>query len=394
MKKIMSGSAVLLITASPLVAGGIERAPQSLAVLFEQGNYAELSFGGADPTVEGSDSPIEGFYPGGTPTGDVAQGYGFVGLAYKHQFTDNLSGAFIVEQPFGADILYPSAAEGGSPLLGGTRATVDSTTFTALGRYRFDNNFSVHGGIRGSKANGLVSLNGFAYGTSPTGVSGYEVNLDDAWGFGYVIGAAYEIPEIAARVSLTYNSSIEHDFDTVETGPGIDPDGPGPAPVLPLLDGTSTTSVKTPQSLTLEGQTGIAADTLLFGSIRWVKWSEFRVDPVNFTTITGGGLVDLEDTTTYTIGIGRKFTDNWSGSASFVYEPTGDDLVTPLAPTNGRKGITLAAIYTMDNIKITTGINYSKLGDARPETGTPDQERARMEDSDLWGVGVRIGYSF
>ncbi|QIR84749.1 OmpP1/FadL family transporter [Paracoccus sp. AK26] len=380
MKKIMSGSAVLLITASPLVAGGIERAPQSLAVLFEQGNYAELSFGGADPTVEGTDRPIEGFYPGGTPTGDVAQGYGFVGLAYKHQFTDNLSGAFIVEQPFGADILYPSVAEGGSPLLGGTRATVDSTTFTALGRYRFDNNFSVHGGIRGSKASGLVSLNGLAYGgPPPNGVSGYEVTLDDAWGVGYVLGAAYEMPEIAARVSLTYNSSVEHDFDTSENiAPGLE----------------STTTVKTPQSVTLEGQTGIAADTLLFGSIRWVKWSEFRVDPQVFTAVTGAGLVDLENTTTYTIGIGRKFTENWSGSASFVYEPTGDDLVSPLAPTNGRKGITLAAIYTMDNIKITTGINYSKLGDARPETGTPDEARAIMEDNDLWGVGVRIGYSF
>ena len=390
MKKIMTGGAVLLISASPLIAGGIERAPQSLSVLFEEGNYAELSFGGADPTVEGTDSPISGVYPGGTPTGDVAQGYGFVGLAYKHQFTDNLSAAFIMEQPFGADILYPSVSQGGSPLLGATRATVDSTTFTALGRYRFDNNFSIHGGIRGSKANGLVTLNGLAYGA----VSGYNVDLDDAWGVGYVVGAAYEIPEIAARVSLTYNSSVEHDFDTVETGPLVDPDGPGPIPSLPLLDGTSTTSVKTPQSITLEGQTGIAEGTLLFGSIRWVKWSEFRVDPVNFTTVTGGGLVELENTTTYTIGVGRKFTENWSGSASFVYEPTGDDLVSPLAPTNGRKGITLAAIYTMDNMKITTGINYSKLGDAKPETGTPDTQRASMEDNDLWGVGVRIGYSF
>lgn len=383
MKKILTGGAALLMTASPLVAGGIERAPQSLGVLFEEGNYAELSFGGADPTVEGTDAL-------GFKTGDVAQGYGFVGLAYKHQFTDNFSAAFIMEQPFGADIRYPTAADGGSVMLGGTRATVDSTTFTALGRYRFDNNFAIHGGIRGSKANGLVTLNGAAYGP----IAGYSVDLDDSWGVGYVLGASYEIPEIAARLSLTYNSSIEHDFDTTETGPGIDPDGPGPFPTLPLLDGTSTKTVKTPQSVTLEGQTGIAEGTLLFGSIRWVKWSEFRVDPTNFETVTGDGLVDLENTTTYTLGVGRKFTENWSGSASFTYEPTGDDLVSPLAPTNGRKGITLAAIYTMDNIKVTTGINYSKLGDARPETGDPDTERARMEDNDLWGIGVRVGYSF
>lgn len=383
MKRIVSGSAVVLMTASPIMAGGIERAPQSLAILFEQGNYAELSFGGADPTIEGTDSL-------GFDTGDVAQGFGFVGLAYKHQFDDNLSAAIILEQPFGADISYPSAAEGGSVLIGETRAKVDSTTITALARYRFDSNVSVHGGIRGSKASGLVTLGGLAYGP----VNGYEVDLDDQWGAGFVIGAAYEIPEIAARVSLTYNSSIEHDFDTKESGPGIDPDGPGPIPTLPLLDGNSTTTVKTPQSLVLEGQTGIAAGTLIFGSIRWVKWSEFRVDPDNFVTVTGEGLVELEDATTYQIGIGRQFTDAWSGSAIFTYEPEEDDLVSPLAPTNGRKGITLAAVYSMENVKITTGISYFSLGDAKPETGTPDTERASMEDSEAWGIGVRIGYTF
>ncbi|MCZ0960874.1 OmpP1/FadL family transporter [Paracoccus benzoatiresistens] len=382
MNKILTGVAALLISASPIVAGGIERAPQSLSVLFEEGNYAELSFGGVDPTVEGTD--ILGF-----DTGDVAQGYGFVGLAYKHQFTDNLSGAFIMEQPFGADVRYPSVTDGGSPVLGGTLARVDSTTFTALGRYRFDNNFSLHGGLRGSNAEGEVTLSGLAYGPPPPAItlSGYNVKLDNAWGLGWVAGAAYEVPEIAARISLTYNSPIEHDFDTTENT------------VLGRVD--SETTVKTPRSWTLEGQTGIAPDTLLFGSIRWVNWSEFRVDPQALVSAppsgfgVEGGLVELEDTTTYTIGVGRKFTENWSGSASFVYEPeSDDDLVSPLAPTNGRTGITLAAVYTMDQIEITTGINYSKLGDARPETGTPDAERARMEDSHLWGVGVRIGYSF
>ena len=383
MKIASSGIAILMLTASPLIAGGIERAPQSLNALFEDGNYVELSFGGVDPTVEGTD--IAGF-----DTGDVAQGYGFTGFAYKHQFTPEFSGALIVEQPFGADIRYPSAIDGGSLVLGGTLARVDSTTFTALGRYKMPNNFSVHGGIRGSRADAKVSLNGLAYGP----VSGYDVQLDSDTGIGWVAGAAWEKPEIAARVSLTYNSEIEHEFRTTETGPLVDPDGPGPIPAVPLLDGTSTTTVNTPESWNLEFQTGVAPDTLVFGSIRWVNWSEFRVDPARFVTVTGGGLVELEDTTTFTLGVGRKFTENWSGSAAFTYEKAGDDLVSPLAPTNGRKGITLAAIYTQGPMKISTGINYTKLGDATPETGTPDTARASMEDNHAWGAGVRIGYSF
>lgn len=134
----ISGIGALLVSAAPVLAGGIERAPQSLAPLFEKGNYAEISFGGVNPKVKGRD--IAGF-----STGDVAQGYGFAGFAYKHQFNDNLSAALIVEQPFGADILYGSS----TPVLDGTRVEVNSTTYTALLRYKFDNNFSVHGGIRG-----------------------------------------------------------------------------------------------------------------------------------------------------------------------------------------------------------------------------------------------------
>ncbi|MFC3168923.1 OmpP1/FadL family transporter [Paracoccus fontiphilus] len=375
MKKILTGGAALLISASPLVAGGIERAPQSLSVLFEEGNYAELSFGGVDPTVEGTD--IAGF-----DTGDVAQGYGFVGLAYKHQFTDNLSAAVIMEQPFGADIRYP-LAPAGSPVLGGTRVEVNSTTLTALARYRFENNFSIHGGIRASNADGGVTLDGGGYLTT----AGYNLDIDDEWGVGYVIGAAYEIPEIAGRVSLTYNSPIEHDFNMTESG--------GPLPIA--FNGDYT--VKTPRSWTLEGQTGIAPDTLLFGSIRWVKWSEFVVDNFLFPIATPGGeipLVEVEDTTTYTIGLGRKFTENWSGSVSFLYEPSEGETASPLAPTNGRKAVTLAAIYTMDNIKITSGISYAKLSDADLGIGVSGNKTtvATMDDGHAWGVGVRVGYSF
>ncbi|TRW97824.1 aromatic hydrocarbon degradation protein [Paracoccus sp. M683] len=386
MKFAIAGAAALLMGSTAAMAGGIERAPHSLGALFEPGeNFVELSFGHVSPDVTGRDEALFG----GSSIGNVADNYNFFGLAYKRQFNENLSAALIIEQPFGADILYPTpdGAGNGSIALGGTAATVDSTTFTALVRYRMDNNFGFHGGLRGSRADGSVTLRGCAYSPDPSctgGVNGYNVDLDTDTAVGWTAGVSWEKPEIAARVSLTYNSPIEHEFKTTETIAGF--------PIDPA--GTSTTKVKTPRSWNLEFQTGVAADTLVFGSIRWVNWSEFRVDPRVFTTATGGGLVELEDTTTYTLGVGRKFTEKWSGSASFTFEKSGDDLVSPLAPTNGKKGITLAAIYTQDNIKVTTGINYTKLGDASPETGTPDTARAQMEDNDVLGIGVRVGFTF
>ena len=156
-------------------------------------------------------------------------------------------------------------------------------------------------------------------------------------------------------------------------------------------------SYTTPSAIALDFQTGVAADTLVFGQIRHVKWSEFTVTPDFFgTAVAADGLVSLDDTTTYTLGVGRKFTDNWSGSLAFTFEPEGDDdLVSPLAPTNGRKAITVAGIYTMDNWKFTGGINYTKLGDAKAEVGDdPDTAVADMEDNDAISLGLRVGYRF
>ena len=58
--------------------------------------------------------------------------------------------------------------------------------------------------------------------------------------------------------------------------------------------------------------------------------------------------------------------------------------------------MTLAAIYKMDNLRITTGINYTRLGGSDLGIGETGNKTtvATMEDNHAWGVGVRIGYSF
>lgn len=400
MKFAITSAAALMLGAAPVFAGGIERTDQGFDALFETGNYAELSFGHVRPKVDGVDATQYGpggvvVYPGGVATGNVSGKYNTVGFAYKRDFTDQLSGALILEQPFGADLYYPNPATDGegTPLLGGTSASVDSTHLLALVRYKMPNNFGVHGGLRIARADGSVTLSGLAYTNPVTGasVSGYNVDLDTDTSVGWVAGVSWEKPEIAARVALTFQSQIKHEFDSTETL----------TPTLAALIGapagvpieTGITEVNTPKSWTLDFQTGVAADTLVFGSIRWVDWSSFLVAPPVYGAALGS-LTELDDSTTYTLGVGRKFNDSWSGAASVSFEKSGDNLVSPLAPTNGRKGITLAAIYTRDQMKITTGINYTKLGDADPETGTPDTARANMTDNSALGIGVKVGFSF
>ncbi len=118
------------------------------------------------------------------------------------------------------------------------------------------------------------------------------------------------------------------------------------------------------------------------------------MNPAFFTPRAGGGLIDLNDTVTYTLGVGRRFSDTWSGAFSVSYEGKDNPLVSPLAPTNGKIGATLAGVYTRDNMKITAGLNYTKVGNAQPETGTPDTARANFTGNSAIGIGIKVDFTF
>lgn len=371
----------LLLTTAAAQAGGIDRTGQRFAGFFEPGNYAELSFGSVSPSVSGKD--VAAF--GGGSSGNVAADYYSLGMMVKTDLNDRLSIAVVIDSPFGADVTYGP----GSAALGGTSANVETSAITGLVRYKFDGGFSVYGGLKVQRAEANVDLRGYAYGPVATGanktLNGYSVQLDPETATGYVVGAAYEKPEIALRVMLTYSSAVTGTFNAKETmtlGNGY---------VATLAD--TTTEVSSPQSVNLDFQTGVAADTLVFGQIRWADWSEFTLSPTFFNAATGGAsLVNFEDTYTYTIGVARKFTEQWSGALSVTYEDAGNPLVSPLAPTNGSLGMTVAGIYTQGNMKITTGINYTQLGDAQAETA--DVARADFNNNSAFGIGMKIGFSF
>ena len=117
------------------------------------------------------------------------------------------------------------------------------------------------------------------------------------------------------------------------------------------------------------------------------------VEPAGFPL---GSLTDIEDGYTVNLGVGRQFTEQFAGSISVTYDTEGeDDLVSPLSPTNGSTAITLAGSYNVnDALTLSGGVSYVMLGDARPETGTPDVARASFDDNSAIGVGIQIGYRF
>lgn len=349
MRQFAVVTAAMLAATGGAHAGGVERSAQSVAILFEQGRYAELSFGHFDPSVSGSVGP-----GGVLQSGDMSPSYNSWSLGYKMDINDRMAFALVLDQPIGANVNY--AAGTGYPLAGST-ATLTSNALTAMLRYKFESNVSVYGGLRYQTVRGVVALPGYTM----------QTNHDSE--LGYMVGVAWEKPEIAARVALTYNSAITHSLESLELG---------------VVPGTFDTEV--PQSVNLEFQTGIAKDTLLFGSIRWVEWSAFDISPPNFPL---NPLVSYaSDRVTYNLGVGRRFNETWSGAVTIGYEKPDGEITGNLGPTDGFKSIGLAATYTMDNMKITGGIRYVDIGDATTSIG------ANFEGNSGVGVGLRVGYTF
>jgi len=354
---------LVALAASPAFAGGIERNPQSMAILFQQGNYVEFGIAHARPRVSGTINlpPLPG------PSGNITRRFTTGSFAFKGDINEQLSYALILDQPFGADTLYPLGTT-----LGDSFGKVDNTMLTGVVRYKFDGGFSAYAGLRSSWTSGSVSLPAFGAYTMST-------NRDQAWG--YLLGVAYEVPEIAMRVALTYNSKIKHNFNATEN-----------AAFLPVTQQT-TFSTNLPESVNLEFQTGVAEGTLVFGSVRWVNWKDFEINPTAYAAspIGTNPLVSYDrNSVTYTLGVGRRFNENWSGSVSIAHDTGNGSVTGNLGPVGKRNTLGLGVSYTMDAMTISAGVQYARLGGVT----TRPPVNSQFGSNSVIGAGIRIGYRF
>ncbi|MEO9573743.1 MAG: outer membrane protein transport protein [Tateyamaria sp.] len=372
MKTYILATSAVLLGATAASAAGVERTNQSVAPLFENGRYLEFSYAHISPDTSG----VGGLVTPGAQSGDLTPSYNQFGFAYKADINEKFSYSLIYDQPYGADVDYPT---GTGYFAQGSTAFFDSDALTAVLRYKMPNQFSVYGGLRYQviSAAAVVPFVTAVPGVTPP----YEANADSDGAVGYLVGASYEMPEIAMRVSLTYQSSIEHELDTIESsvlGSGV----------------ASTTKIETPQSLTLDFQSGIAKDTLLFGSVRWVEWSSFEIAPEQYVALVGSPLVFFDDDRiTWTLGLGRRLNDQWSVAGSVSYEETTGSPTGNLGPTDGFTSVALSAIYTKGNMKVTTGVRFIDIGDANTRVGGA-VPGGIFEDNDAIAFGIKIGYNF
>ena len=359
MKKvsILTGSLIIAFVGSAY-AGGYESNALSTGFMYESGGefnaYSEVSYGSRSYDIKGT------VY---APTGSAVKDQTSTTISVKYDVTDNITVGFTNYNQGSIQLDYSEAGSVGAAALPVVDLTIDARVLMA--KYNISENIGV---IAGVKQTVVKDATANIFQSVPLGASSITGGNE----IGYVYGAVYTRDDIAMRVELTAETST--DFELATTNAGI-PDG--------------TTLGSTPDYMNLYFQSGIAEDTLLYGSIRTANWSENQlyVYPHNNAATSS-----FTDSSTYSLGLGRKFTDNFSGSVSLSGEPKGASAsTTPLTITNGYQGITLGGKYTIDNMSITAGYNYTQVGDVTLTSGLGVGE---FTDNTITGLGVRVGFKF
>jgi long-subunit fatty acid transport protein len=200
-------------------------------------------------------------------------------------------------------------------------------------------------------------------------------------GYGYLLGAAYEVPEIALRVALTYHSALEVDFDDASETPFNAISG------VADPEDTADFSVEFPESINLDFQTGVAENTLVFGSIHYEYWDGF-----NLSTDVGSYVNFTSDSTTYRLGVGRQLNENWAGSIAYTHRTKGTiPSDTALSPTTGLNALTVAAQYEMDAMTISGSFTYGIPGDQEVRSVPNNID---FDNNEVIGLGLRVGFRF
>ena len=306
----------------------------------------------------------------------MAQDYLNYSFAYKTDLSDALSVAVMYEQAFGEAVEYNNLAYPLNAALG-TVFTAEraGTALSTVLHYEMDGGFSVHGGLCFVTMSAEIEFS----------TRGQKVTYGDSSDVVYLVEAAHEIPEIALRASLTYNSSTKQNnsITCTQVAPGANMVSPV-APIGP--DAGATGKYTLPQSVNLDVQTGMAEATLVLASARWAEWTKTATK-----TQTALRTIDYSnDVFIYSSGVARRLNDDLALLGRVNFERGTGGLASNIAPTDGQVGLSLAAIYDVGNARIPGGVNYSCIGDATTEAPIS----VSFTNNHALGVGLRVGFSF
>ena len=388
--KVIKTSFVLCVASAQLSnAAGLERRNIDTDFLFADGMVVDLGVGSVAPSFTPSQGGAFAFEAGK----NIAQSFSVTTGSFKAAMNDNLDlGVWHTNSGNGVHVDYGAVT--GPGMTGAFNSTFTAVTNSAqikadvsipttmvAARYSINENLSIIAGAKYVNVSSgqlmLPSEMGVADPAAPGGDATIDTtsvwNLGRKDGTGTVFGVAYEIPEIALRVSLVSEGDIALSVPTT-TGGGV------------AANGNSTASIG--DAITLSFQTGIAENTLLFGSVRQSNWADNQI-----SVPTAAGLAQVtsfKDGENFTIGIGRKFSEKLSASLSYYFSDGDGNGASELSPYGETKTVSLGAKYTLnEGTDVSFGLSQSERGDA-----TTGNFAAKLTGSSVTSFGVKLTHRY
>lgn len=289
-------------TLSAAHAGGFARGSADTDIIFEDGNF-NLRAGATVvmPTRKFTRGP-GAFGPNVLNGTSYTSTYVIPSAALKLNISDSLRCAGTMSTPYGGAVSYASPTTSGK-----LREEFTINEFGATCGYKFDLSTGrawIIGGIYQES----FDYNRFNFRNA---TSRLNLNLDGT-ATGFRVGAAYEIPEFALRAQVMYRAASNYGATgtlAVQNLAGI-----------PLLTVGAVGTGNLPQSFEFKLQSGVAADWLAFGSVKWTDWSVNKQLIVVTPLGTQTNDYFWRDGWTVNAGVGHKFSDSFSGAVSLTYD--------------------------------------------------------------------------
>ena len=333
------------VATTPALAGGWETGKLDTSPLYQSGNYVELSYGDLNYSLNGKTQS------------NVTHGMA------KDQNRMAVSGKFAIGK---VDLMFSSFGSGAIQMDGQAitssvvpSADVKLDTQAVVARYKINDNFSAIGGLR--------SVN-LQKSSVKTLAATYDMNAMSKAGMLY--GMVYERPEIALRLEIVRSNKI----DMAPTGGAT----------------VASATMSAPQTTTVNFQTGIAKGTLLMASAHQAKWSSSQINVVGAGAPSVAS--DFQNTTSYSVGLGRQLTEATSVSLSYAWEQgAGATSTSGFTMSNGSKTLSAGIRHKVGALTISGGVGYTKVGDVAVSVGP---YTSNYTSNYVTSVGLKVGYSF
>lgn len=399
-----------LCTSVHIQAAALERSGQSVLPFLESQNYAEINLGSVEGNISGENANKEELAAvlnvSDFSTGNLVEDIFLIQGAVKVQAAPKVSVGLLFDQPFGIKLDYSYSPESilGHEQLEAININIKSKNMSALVGYQPTERWSIYGGVAYQNFKGNIHL----FGQNFYFFNGYRAELKEDAAVGWLTGISYQIPEIALRANLTYRSKIKHKNQAFETTDLIG-------------NFAEKTQITTPQSVNLDLMTAVSPSNLVYGSVRWVDWSNFKIKPNGFghilqSVIAGmSALPNQQEYTAYIqslenfnlidykkdqwsakLGIAHRISEQWIASAETVWDNGSDNPASTINPADGYTGLGSGLRYQLSTQTfISGGIYYLRFRPSKQDKDSISVSSiSTLNDKEAWAYGLRIGHYF